>query len=374
MQILRKRLGATVLAACLLVVLTFGGAIALAAGEWPLPGGGNTLTITAATSSSNQTSLATDMSDSSVTLVVDVYKVAEATQNPNYQTYDYELTDHFRGVDGATEAFNKAQVGHAADWEAFAGLLATHENLEGVPVSGSAQFGTDGFATVSLAEDGIYLIMPHGEGLASDSLAAYGPIRGYAFKPYMVALPTTYNEGYAEGGILEGDVSTADTGGWHRDVKVALKVEETPLFGSLKIVKKLTTFRGTPVTFGFNIDSVEGSPVEYHGYKSILLTEGTVNDEDGLVENIPAGAIVTVTETNDGAGYQFLEAQNAENIKIISNEVAGDNVEVVTVTNEPSDDTPGYGVENTFEWDEENGDWELVSVTPAGAQQAASKE
>ena len=72
---------------------------------------------------------------------------------------------------------------------------------------------------------------------------------------------------------------------------------------------------------------------------------------------------------------QFLRAIDAEGITIVSDQSRGDgDMQVATIINEPSDDTPGYGVQNTFEWSEENGDWELVSVTPTDAQQVAPEE
>jgi len=357
MQIARKRLGAMVLAACLLVALAFGGTLAIAAGEWA-PAGPYTLDVYA---QSNE-KLAADLASGDVDLVADVYQLATGEEDTAYETYNYTLAFPFATEEMQDLFDNALDKDSAGDWEAV-GAAAKELVGDATPIK-SATLSADGKATVSFSEKGIFMVVPRGAD--AEPFVAYGPTCKYEFQPSLLALPTK--------DAIDGVIGTADEyGDWLDATAIDLKVGEAPLFGSLKIVKQVTRFRGTPVTFGFHIDSTDDSPVEYHWTESIHLTEGTEGEAE--VKNIPAGAIVTVTESNDGAGYQFLEARDAENIRIVSDESRGNAaMPEVTIINEPSDDTPGYGVKNTFEWSEENGDWELVSVTPTDAQQVAPEE
>ena len=358
MQIARKRLGAMVLAACLLVALAFGGTLAVAAGEWA-PGGPNKLDVYA---QSNE-NLAADLASEDVKLAVDVYQLATGQEDAAYETYNYTLAFPF-ATESMQELFDAAlDRDSAGDWEAV-GDAAKELIGDAEPVA-TGQMGTNGTLNLSFDEKGIFMAVPH--GVSADAFEAYGPIYKYEFKPSVFALPTK--------DAIDGVIGTAaEYGDWLNETTIDLKVGEDKLTGSLKIVKRVSEFKGTPVAFGFHIDSTADSPVEYHGADSIRLTKGT--EAEVVVTGIPAGAIVTVTESYDGAGYQFLRAEDAEGITIVSDGAieAGADMPVATIINEPSDDTPGDGIKNTFEWSEDKGDWELVSVTPTDAQREAPED
>ena len=87
---LSKRLIGCLMAACLLATFAWGGQVAFASGDFP-PEGPDTLTI-AATASDDET-LKKDIAKADV--IVDVYKVADATPNDTYVKYDYTLIAPF---------------------------------------------------------------------------------------------------------------------------------------------------------------------------------------------------------------------------------------------------------------------------------------
>ena len=351
MQMLRKRLSVTALAACLLVVLAFGGVVAWAVGVWPLPEGPNTLTITAAQNDSrNQTDLASALSAESdpLVLVADVYKVATATPSSTYVTYDYALLDDFADHEDVLDAFNAAMVGHAEDWETFANKAAKIVDVDNPDYT--LTFGSDGIATGQLP-DGLYIILPHGAGEAANSLVAYGLTMKYTFSAYAISLPTTYNDSYASTGYLEGDVSTADPGGWFREVTVALKAEQEPMYGKLKIVKQLKERAKQRVSFDFLVESTSDSPYKYENHVAITCEPGE-SEVVGYDEHIPAGTIVTVKEAYDGASYEFVSADGSTTnesgpFTIVSDEAVEAGVASIpstTFVNQPNNDTEGYAI------------------------------
>ena len=373
MQMLRKRLGITALAACLLVALAFGGVVAWAVGVWPLPEGPNTLTITAAQNDSrNQTDLASALSDESdpLVLVADVYKVATATPSSTYVTYDYELLKKFADDPDVLKAYNAAVVGHAADWETFANKAAKIVDVDNPDYT--LTFDSNGIATGQLA-DGLYIILPHGAGEAANSLVAKTSTMKYTFSAYAISLPTTYNDSYESTGYLEGDVNTADPDGWFRDVTVALKAEQEPLYGNLKITKRITEATKQRVSFDFLVESVEcpADPnYKYKDYVTITFDPGDKTTKTVQIKDLPAGATFKVTETYDGASYTLVPEKSdvREEGYVIQAEEVVEVTEGPTFVNKPDSDTEGYAINNKFKFDEGKG-WVLVedAVTPEDA-------
>jgi len=319
MQIARKRLGAMVLAACLLVALAFGGTLAIAAGEWA-PAGPYTLDVYA---QSNE-KLAADLASGDVDLVADVYQLATGEEDTAYETYNYTLAFPFATEEMQDLFDNALDKDSAGDWEAVGAaameILSDPNKAKGATKVGSATLSKDGVASLSFSEKGIFMVVPH--GLNDESLVAYGPVYKYEFNPSLLALPTK--------DAVDGVIGTAaEYGDWLNATAIDLKVEEKLLYGSLTIKKNVTEFRGTPVIFDFSIDSVPGSDPEYHQTKAVELTKGT--SAEGLVEGIPAGIEVEVRETYDGAGYERV-SDEVVRVKIVSDKAVELGADQATVT------------------------------------------
>ena len=343
-----KHLGILVLAMASVIAIAFGAAAALAdpAPWWPA-GNTNTLTVAAV---DDESEIAADVATCKVT--VDVYRIATASPNPNYQAFDYApLKDGpFRGLSIPTDPT-------AQDWQDLADQAAAIVLPEGASAFGVTPdaSGAAGTAMSGLG-DGLYLVLAHGQGVTDGLTAINGDYtKKYTFQPTVVALPST-----ASG-------TTDDPSGWTTDVAISLKPEEEPLYGDIRILKTLTAFAGTePVTFTFHIKSTDDSPYEYENYVAITFNKGGSDnttastgtiDADRIDEKIPAGTLVTVEESYDGANYQLVEGDSSVK-KIVSDEAieAGAEIDGVIAAmpeaafvNEPSDEvTKGYGVENEF--------------------------
>ena len=346
MRRMRKGLSALVLAICLLMSIALGGK-ALAAGE-----GANTLS-TIATASTDEAFKA-DIAKANVQ--VDVYQVATAAKDTKADTYNYTLVAPFNGLQADMEA--ALDKDNAGTWEAFAdkaaGLIGTATKAaENVPV------GTD----IKL-DDGLYLVIAHGAGI-TDKPVAYSEQYAYTFAPSLVSLPTKVQATYGDDGYLIGPIATdASFGEWLTSVTIALKPEQTPLFGSLQIDKIIPVLVDSkPCTFVFHVvDTATGGKV-YDNYGSVYVTAGGTDPTSTTITHIPAGIEVTVTESYDGARYKQTSPDPAP-VKIIADEVADGNPAKVSFTNEPDGNhTHGYGIENYFEYVNDEIKWDLVRQT-----------
>ena len=208
---LSKRLIGCLMAACLLATFAWGGQVAFASGDFP-PEGPDTLTI-AATASTDET-LKKDIANADV--VVDVYKVADATPNDTYVKYDYALIAPFG--EGAIDYSSM----DATTWQKLA-----DEAAKVVTASTPHQtVAADNISSLALPGDGLYLLMPHGRDVTPEygeaiisTLTATGEIYEYFFLPSLIAAPTKEAD-------ASGTISTAaDAGDWLRAIAVALKPE-----------------------------------------------------------------------------------------------------------------------------------------------------
>ena len=212
MQMLRKRISASLFAACLLVALTFGAGVALASGS-------NTLTVT----TENNDTLAADVQSGKLALEVDVYQVAPVVEDKGSGTYEVGgLNAPFATADIQTE-FDKALAGKG-DWAKVAEMAkACASNAEPYDTMTISE-ATSGNLTV---EDGMYLIV------ARDAQAKISDkkVRNYAFLPSLISLPTKYSVYYGEGAsenAPKDGMTTANSGKWNTAVTIAIKpqVEE----------------------------------------------------------------------------------------------------------------------------------------------------
>lgn len=163
----------------------------------------------------------------------------------------------------------------------------------------------------------------------------------YNFNPYIISLPDNL---YYQSKDPEDDA-------WIYDVTSGLKPEQESRYGSLKIRKTLQEFNASlkEATFVFQVEGTddEGNVVYSNVASTTFDAAGT---KEAVLDKIPAGAHLTVTEVYSGASYKLISAESQETT------IVADQTMEVDFSNTYDDKiVPGYGVTNHFEYDENNG-------------------
>lgn len=237
----------------------------------------------------------------------------------------------------ATEEFRTLQIEQLVlgegDWEKAAeeaALLAEKQEPDAVLEI------ENGTGTAKELKTGMYLVLVE---------PGYTLQHAYTFSPYMIALPDNR---------YHHSQNPADDY-WQYEVTGGLKPEQSPRYGSLKIQKTLKSYNTAlgDVTFVFQIEGTdpEGNVV----YSNVVsTTHDAAGTKEAVVEHLPAGTTVTVTEVYSGASYR-LETEPEQTAVIAADEMAA-----VKFSNAYDEElTPGYGVTNHFEYDEEDG-WRWI--------------
>lgn len=333
----------------MIVALAFGVSYAVAAGEFPADGA-NTLTVHATNNS--DADFKDDIAQANVQ--VDVYKIASAAKNSQYVAYDYTSL-----VEGLTLPGADAK---AADWGAFAAeaAKAVLPNASTYAVKTNLPVET---AATDLA-DGLYLIVPHGEGITPEvkdgalaGLEAYSAKYIYTFVPSITAAPTKEPLKDSAGNIIYDEngypsINTAASAGeWTRAIEVSLKPEQKPAYGKLRITKNVTdnTESKMDATFVFHIvgTTPEGAKQnktnDYDNYAQVMYVNGEV--KEAIITKIPAGTTGTVTEVNPGNGFTSETVVGEFTIVMDDEDMA--TVEFNNTRDTP--ENPTYGIQNNFE-------------------------
>lgn len=182
----------------------------------------------------------------------------------------------------------------------------------------------------------------------------------YTFNPYFICLPDN----------LYSRTEKPEDNYYQYDAVAGLKPEQSPRFGKLKVSKTLDAYNESlqDVTFVFEITAVdEDGTVVYSNVVS--TTHNSAGTKEVVVDNIPAGTTVTVTEVYSGASYQTKSAASATAV------VTAEEIATVKFTNTYTDElVSGYGVTNHFEYDEAEGwQWTRLSDNTTVTNSAASE-
>lgn len=269
----------------------------------------------------------------------DLYKVAGLDRIQGHDGYRYVASDDsLAGADGVIERANDLLLLEGgASAESTMELASDTARLIQNGMSGQGFVETREVSFVegqaqdvvfSGLDTGLYLVIARGSSLTdpADYLAetiktddpehpdrsyvatmAYSDTEVYTFQAMLVTLPgLTPNTDPATMG------SNPWTYPWVYNVNVILqdKYEKTDRYASLEIVKNLTDFReGEAVTFLFSVEAVrDGAPV----YSNIIpVSFDGAGQGSALIERIPVGADVVVTEVDSGAVYQLTGTVNA---------------------------------------------------------------
>lgn len=261
---------------------------------------------------------------SEVPLEAKLYRIASVEKNGTYSsTSEYEFLE-----------IEKTKQDKET-WEEIAGKAK--EIVEGKTADAQVTI-VNGTGTAENLETGMYLVMVENK---------VTELHEYSFSPCLIALPDNL---YYQTGKVEDDF-------WQYDAVCNLKPEQNPRYGNLKICKTLTSYNTSlgDVSFVFQIEGVdeEGNTV----YSNVVsTTHSEAGMKEIVVEHIPAGTTVTVTEVYSGASYR-LETEPEKTAVIAADEMVS-----VEFSNTYDDKlTPGYGVTNHFEYSEDEG-WQWTKL------------
>ncbi len=253
-----------------------------------------------------------------ITLEAKLYRVASFDVNGKYTA-----VEGFESLE--IENFTEGE----GDWEQAA---AEAEELAAENSADAELQIVNGTGTAENLKEGIYLVLVE-KGITE--------LYEYSFQPYFIALPD--NPYY--------HTSQQGEDNWQYDVTGTLKPEQKPRYGSLRIRKNLSAYNTSlkEVTFVFQVEGVDGEGNSVYS-NVVSTTHSAAGEKEVLIENIPAGTVVTVTEVYSGASYR-LETAPEQTVTILAEDVVG-----VEFSNTYDDElTPGYGVTNHFDYDEDSG-------------------
>ena len=195
---------------------------------------------------------------------------------------------------------------------------------------------------------GLYLV---------DALPANSELYVYKFIPYLISLPNNYYNAENEDSVDE----------WVYDLvgenAIRLKTEKKDRFGNLEITKELQVYNETVggATFVFQIEGTKTDPdteetkVVYSDVVS--MTFRNPGTDRIVIEDLPAGSEVVVTEVYSGASYELKSDAEVE----VTIE-AGETTEVYFENTYDGRLNGGYGVVNQFVYDSENKGWTWEAV------------
>lgn len=319
---------------------------------------GKGCSLTVAPVDPNNKKLAADLEKADV--VIDLYKVARAVplsgESDRY-TYEFEpdYKEMFKDFDILSQSLDNA------GWQEMA------QRAAGRALDGGTMVRSDVPANSSMdgLECGLYLLIARGRGISDyrttvrqegggekiATIADSGEYT-YTFLPELISLPSKV--------IQNEDGSTINTmdggGNWQYSMSVYLKPSQTPRQGAIEIIKTLESYETSkPATFVFQVEAtLNGESVRS---TTVSLTFTEAGSKSVTVDQIPIGAVVTVTEVYTGASYRLVSPGS----QTVTIEAAGI-VPVEFVNEYDETDKGGGAVTNHFHYDEEAGEWQWSQI------------
>lgn len=269
---------------------------------------------------------------------VHLYKVADIDAQGEYTAIgDFRQLD-FSGVDSNTTA---------EDWE----TLANEAKALVRPTTEKAAVITlvNGKGTATGLSTGMYLV---------DAQQALSDSYQYDFNPYLISLP---NNNYYSTGNDEWIYNLTGSNA------IGLKPEKTDRFGDLVINKTLDAYNATigGATFVFQVEAFKTDPDTNERkcvYSNVVsVTFDGVGTESILIEDIPAGAEVVVTEIYSGASYT-LTSDGSYTVTIIADGEEGAPATVDFSNTYNYEFNGGNGIVNSFLYDSETDSWTHIAT------------
>lgn len=255
-------------------------------------------------------------------IVIDLYKVADAIEDPVYDTYSYETIGAFQTLeDKLADLSAITNQEYQAITQEAAKLV--QEQKAGTP---AATTSLDARAPI---ESGLYLALPHSQNMEDyfrtiktpqgETLVTYANsvLHTYNFQPMLVSLPGK--------DAMNGEISSANPSVWNDDLTITLKVEESPRMGSLEIVKSLNQFDGNGnATFVFSIAAYKDETRQELVYSNVesIVFDGAGTNSVQLLNCIPVGSYVVIEEVYSGASYEIVGASTQDTTIVSAEEIA----------------------------------------------------
>ena len=325
-------------------------------------------------------------------VVVDIYRIADATKDQMYDTYNLTLVEALRNAGLTLPSDNET-----GGWDQTKKMASDLILGKG---DGQTQWKPDGsyqikdYSDIPLGQPmnvspGIYFVVAHGNDVtdyvsqneAGDVITlAETPECTYQFFTELVMAPTK------EPDPESGEINSANPGAWDPNVKLYLKPAEEAARGDLYITKKLDEYEQRKkdtngkkrdiiddATFVFEVTAYKSkedmTTVIYHEFVSMTFTEAVT--KTAVVKDIPAGSYVKVEEVYSGRSYEAVIPKNSTSDNPLVQYVdikpaVGEDATRVTFEN-TYDDRPGGGgsVTNHFSFD---GKWDVEQVTDSSTE------
>ena len=276
----------------------------------------------------------------SLEIPVDVYKVADITEEAVYDTTNY--TDFAKlgleNVRSTTTAEEWAQMAEDAMKIVEDKKIAPTADVKVTKPAGAPE----STGVINDLETGMYLVQA--ETVQTSEYT-------YDFTPYLVSLPNNY---YSK----EKD----DT--WVYDVTTGMKPQQTQRYGDLEIFKDLTEYNASlkDALFVFQVEGTRNGEKVYSDVVSIKFNQA--GKKSVLVKHLPAGTKVTVKEVYAGGSYSNTSGDTQETVIVA--EGITDNPASVSFTNTYNGKLiPGTGIVNHFENKDGEWSWEQQTDEPA---------
>lgn len=186
----------------------------------------------------------------------------------------------------------------------------------------------------------------------------------YTFNPVLVPVPAVVRDTTPDEGGLPSE------GHWEYDVPAGLKAEREPRLMALEIEKYLQTYNRNlgPTTFVFDVVGRDAAGnVVYQSTEQLTFYDDSSASQRVRVENIPAGATVTVEEVYTGGSKTNQSYQSTDGtVRVVVMDPGtlpeGQDAHRVEFSNDYSGGrTPDAAVENVFTSDGE-GHWSWHKV------------
>lgn len=224
----------------------------------------------------------------------------------------------------------------ASDWEAKSALAVQIIADEQVaPVVETTVSG--GLGLIDDLEVGMYLVT-----MGTVQTAEYE----YTFSPYLISLP---NHSFFQNGD--------DT--WQYVVEVGLKAQQIQRYGDLIIEKELKTYNESlgDAVFVFQVEATRDTMVNGTLVEDMVVYSNVLAlnfKEPGMkmarVDDIPAGAEVTVKEVYSGASYKLIQGEDGYKVVILADGAEEGPVTVTFINDYDDRLITGGGVVNHFEY------------------------
>ncbi len=284
-------------------------------------------------------------------IVIDLYPVAGAVPVDGHDTYTYDFTGDFASLSISDQPDQD-------EWKALSQKAAAIALKDVEPsVKGAAAW-----EAIPDLSCGLYLVIARGgdredyvvtveneAGEQSIATVAYSGEYIYTIAPALVSLPGKEAD-------ENGDSMTSGSGEWIYDVETDLKIQRALRYGALEITKRLASYETKdPATFVFSVEAKLKDKTVYSDVVSLTFT--APGEKKTLIEKIPVGAQVTVTEVYSGAVYE--PTVSAEQTAVIEAEQAAN----VTFENDYNETHKGGGsVVNRFDYHSDTG-WGWTKIT-----------